>query len=155
MTVIVEQVHVKGFFFEGISVRTTNENGQSAKDIGELWGRFMADEVLLQIEGRLSDEVMCIYTDYESGHTGPYTAVLGCKVSSLDNIPDGLVSLTVPPAEYVKYIAKGRLPDCVAETWQQVWATDLDRTYIADFDVWGAKANNPEDAEVEVFVGVR
>jgi predicted transcriptional regulator YdeE len=154
MTSITAKVHLKGFFLEGISVRTTNQNGQSAKDIGELWGRFMDDDVLLQIEDRITDEIYCVYTDYESDYTGFYTAVLGCKVSSLDNIPGGLISLIVPAADYIKYVATGRLPDCVAETWQQVWSSDLDRKYIADFDVWGVKAQNPDDAEVEIYVGV-
>jgi predicted transcriptional regulator YdeE len=155
MTTIAEKVHLEGFFFEGISVRTTNQNGQSAKDIAELWGRFMADNTLAKIEDRTSDEIYCIYTDYESDHTAPYTAVLGCKVTSLDNIPEGLISLTVPGADYLKYIAKGRLPDCVAQTWQEVWNSDLDRKYVADFDVWGVKAYDPESAEVEIFVGVK
>jgi len=154
MTALTPKVHLKGFFLEGISVRTTNQNGQSAKDIGKLWGRFMDDNVLMQIEDRITDEIYCVYTDYEGDHTGFYTAVLGCKVSSLDNIPEGLISLIVPAADYVKYVAKGRLPDCVAEAWQNVWGSDLNRKYIADFDVWGAKAQDPEDAEVDIYVGV-
>jgi predicted transcriptional regulator YdeE len=154
MTSITANVHLEGFFLEGISVRTTNQNGQSAKDIGELWGRFMDNNVLLQIEDRITDEIYCVYTDYESDYTGFYTAVLGCEVSSLDNIPEGLISLIVPVADYVKYVAKGRLPDCVAEAWQNIWSSDLDRKYIADFDVWGTKAQNPEDAEVDIYVGV-
>jgi predicted transcriptional regulator YdeE len=154
MTTTAEKVHIEGFFFEGISVHTTNQGGQAGNDIGALWGRFMSDNILNKIVDRLSDEVYCIYTDYESDYTGAYTAVLGCKVSSLDNIPKGLISLTVPQSDYAKYIAKGRLPDCVGEAWQQIWASNVDRTYIADFDVWGPKACNPEDAEVEIYVGV-
>ncbi|GAA3972624.1 GyrI-like domain-containing protein [Mucilaginibacter dorajii] len=150
----MENIHSKGFFLQGISVRTTNQNGQSAKDIGDLWGRFMADDVIEKIEDRITDSIYCIYTDYESDHTGPYTAVLGCPVSSLDNMPAGLISVTVPASEYVRYIAKGRLPDCVAETWQEIWNTSFNRTYKADFDVWGEKAQNPEDAEVDIYVGV-
>ncbi|SDD79450.1 Predicted transcriptional regulator YdeE, contains AraC-type DNA-binding domain [Mucilaginibacter pineti] len=150
----MEKIELEGFFLLGISVRTTNENGQSAKDIGELWERFMGDNVLEQITGRMSDDIYCVYTDYESDHTRPYTAVLGCKVKSLDNAPEGLIGLVVFATSYVKYVAKGRLPDCVAETWQHVWNNTLNRTYIADFDVWGAKAQNPEDAEVEIYVGI-
>ncbi|WP_184548649.1 GyrI-like domain-containing protein [Mucilaginibacter sp. FT3.2] len=155
MATITENVHIEGFFLEGISVRTTNQNGQSAKDIGGLWGRFMEDNVLPQIEDRITDKIYCVYTEYESDYTGVYTAVLGCKVRSLDKIPNGLTGLTIPAANYVKYTAKGRLPDCVAETWQEVWNSNLDRAYIADFDGWGAKAQNPEDAEVEIYVGVK
>lgn len=155
MAVITENVGMEGFFLKGISVRTTNQNGQSAKDIGVLWGRFMGDNILSQIDSRVSDDIYCIYTDYESDHTGAYTAILGCKVTLLDNVAKGLSTLSVPAASYVKYTAKGRLPDCVAQTWQEVWNSDINRTYIADFDVWGTKAQNPEDAEVEIYVGVK
>jgi predicted transcriptional regulator YdeE len=148
-------VHLKGFFLEGISVRTTNQNGQSAKTLASfgagLWTTMCCCRLKTGSRMRFT-----VYTRIMKAIIhGFYTTVLGCKVSSLDNIPEGLISLIVPAADYVKYVAKGRLPDCVAETWQQVWSSDLDRKYIADFDVWGAKAQNPEDAEVEIYVGVK
>ncbi len=73
----MENIHSKGFFLQGISVRTTNQNGQAAKDIGELWGRFMADNVQEKIEDRITDSIYCHYTHYESENTGPYTDFLG------------------------------------------------------------------------------
>jgi predicted transcriptional regulator YdeE len=151
----MDTIDIKGFFLVGISVRTTNANGQSAKDIGELWERFMGEGILLQIVNRISDDVYCVYTDYESDQNGFYTAVLGCRVNSPDNIPVGLISLIVAPSTYLKYTAKGRLPDCVAETWQHIWNSSLNRRYTADFDLYSTKAQNPEDAEVEVYVGVK
>ncbi|WP_221284608.1 GyrI-like domain-containing protein [Mucilaginibacter sp. SP1R1] len=155
MTKTMDKVDINGFFLLGISVCTANADGQAAKDIGELWGRFMADEILPQITNRVSDELYCVYTDYESDLTGPYTAILGCKVITLDDIPVGLTSHVVAAGSYVKRIAKGKLPDCVAEAWQQIWDGDMDRKYTADFDVWGAKTQNPDDAEVEIYVAVR
>jgi hypothetical protein len=32
---------------------------------------------------------------------------------------------------------------------------DLSRTYIADFEVFGEKAQNPSDAEIDFYVGVK
>ncbi|WPU96555.1 GyrI-like domain-containing protein [Mucilaginibacter sabulilitoris] len=151
----MDKVDIKGFFLLGISVRTTNANGQSAKDIGELWGRFMENDIMQQITNRINDEVYCVYTDYESDQGGFYTTVLGCRVKNLDNIPVGLIGRIVTPGGYLKYTAKGRLPDCVAETWQHIWNSTIDRKYTADFDLYGAKAQDPEDAEVEVYVGVK
>ncbi|MDN5287418.1 MAG: AraC family transcriptional regulator [Mucilaginibacter sp.] len=151
----MDKIDVIGFFLLGISTRTSNTNGQSAKDIGELWGRFMGDGVLQQIEDRVNDDIYCVYTDYESDQNGAYTTILGCKVNNVDNVPQGLTSLIVAPASYLKYTAKGKLPDCVAETWQHIWNGSIDRKYIADFDVYGAKAWNQEDAEVDVYIGVK
>lgn len=42
----------------------------------------------------------------------------------------------------------------VINTWFKIWDTDLNRTYKTDFEVYGEKAQNPNDAEVEIFVGV-
>jgi predicted transcriptional regulator YdeE len=43
----------------------------------------------------------------------------------------------------------------VIEGWQKIWSTDLNRSYVADFEVYGEKTKNPEDAEVEIYVGIR
>ena len=150
----MDKIDVIGFFLLGISTRTTNKNGQAAQDIGDLWCQFMDNNILPQIKDRVSDEVHCIYTDYETDHTGPYTAILGCKVNSLDNIPEGLVSLSVAPGTYVKFTAKSWLPNRVAETWQYIWNKPLNRKYTADFDVYGCSGCNSEDARVEIYVAV-
>ncbi|NHA04037.1 AraC family transcriptional regulator [Mucilaginibacter sp. HC2] len=151
----MDKIDVTGFFLLGIATRTTNQDGQAAKDIGDLWCRFMDDNVLLQIEDRISDEVHCIYTDYETDHTGPYTAILGCKVNSLDHIPEGLVGLTVAPGTYVRFTANSWMPDRVAETWQYIWNSSLNRKYTADFDVYGCNSCNSDDTRVEIYVAVK
>jgi predicted transcriptional regulator YdeE len=32
---------------------------------------------------------------------------------------------------------------------------DLDRSYTADFEIYGEKAQNPENAEVDIFIAVK
>src|SRR5882762_884665 len=98
------------FFIAGISVRTTNRDGQSAKDIGGLWTRFMNENLLAQITNRISDDTYCVYTDYETDHNGPYTAILGCKVSLIDNVPEGFTGITIPADKYLVYYLEGQFP---------------------------------------------
>lgn len=150
----MDKITIKGFYLVGISVRTTNQNGQAMKDIAGLWNWFMSEGVLQQVLNRLSDDIYCVYTDYESDKDGFYTTVLGCRVATKDNIPEGLICITVPPGSYNRYIAKGALPQSVGETWHQIWTSDIDRRYMADFDVYGERSQDPKGAEVEVFVGV-
>jgi predicted transcriptional regulator YdeE len=138
----MDKVTIKGFYLVGISVRTTNQNGQAS------------EEILQQIVNRLSDDIYCVYTDYESDKDGYYTTVLGCRVATKDNIPEGLICITVPPGDYNRYVAKGALPQAVGETWQQIWTSDVDRKYAADFDVYGERSQSQDGGEVEVFVGV-
>jgi predicted transcriptional regulator YdeE len=142
------------FYIIGISVRTSNREGKSQKDIGELFGAFFGNNLIEKIPDKKSNDVYCIYTDYESDFMGLYTTVIGCRVESLGNIPAGFTGVTIPKSKYLVYKSAGKLPECVGVTWGQIWQSDLNRKYSADFDVYGEKAQNPENAEVETYVSV-
>lgn len=147
---------IQKFSVIGISVRTTNENGQAGQDIPALWNKFMTEGIAEKIPNKIDSSIYCIYTEYEKDHTKPYTTVLGCKVENLDTIPNGMVGKTFDDASYTKYIAKGNiLQGIVFSEWTKIWNSDLDRTFTADFEVYGEKAQNSENAEVEIFVAVK
>jgi len=151
----MDKVTIKAFKVVGISVRTTNENGQSAKDIGELWNKFMSEGVLDKIPNKIDSTVYSIYTEYESDHTKPYTTILGCKVENTDTVPDGMVAKIFKGGNYTKFTSKGDLTKGVVyEEWVKIWNTNLDRTYTADFEVYGEKAQNSTDAEVAIYVAI-
>jgi len=142
------------FFLIGISVRTTNQNGQSAQDIGGLWTRFTAENLGQQIPSKLSDDMYCVYTDYESDYTGPYTAVLGCRVSSLDDIPKGFTGITIPGGDYQVYYLEGQFPANIGDAWQQIWASDIDRKYASDYDWYKSGAKSFEETEARIYLGI-
>ncbi|MDO5105399.1 GyrI-like domain-containing protein [Capnocytophaga sp.] len=139
----------------GIAVRTTNANGQSATDLGELWGRFMS-ETNAKIPNAISEEIIAIYTDYESDYRGAYTTIIGKKVCSLDEIPEGMIGREFPVAKFQKFVAKGQMPNAVMQTWKTIWEQDttLHRAYHYDFEVYGEKSQNGDQSEVEIFVSV-
>jgi predicted transcriptional regulator YdeE len=146
---------IKTFHVIGIAVRTTNENGQSAQDIPALWNRFMSEGILDQIPNKVDNTLYCIYTDYEKDHTKPYTTILGCKVLNLDQIPSGLVGKTIEEQTYIKRLAKGNLMQgIVYEEWTKIWNADLNRAFTADFEVYDERTQNPENAEVDIFISV-
>ena len=43
----------------------------------------------------------------------------------------------------------------VVQAWYDIWNRVLDRVYTADFELYGAKASNPEAAEVEIYIAVQ
>ena len=140
----------------GISVRTTNENGQAMQDIPALWNKFISEGIAAKIPNKIDNTVYCIYTDYEKDYTKPYTTILGCKVETLNNIPNEMVGKTIDGAGYKKFVTKGNiLQGIVYNEWTKIWNSDLDRAYTADFEVYGEKAQNPENAEVDIFVAVK
>jgi len=60
----------------------------------------------------------------------------------------------IPGDIYQKIIAKGVMPDCVANAWKEIWAGTIPRTYHADFEVYGDKSKNWSDAEVDIYISV-
>lgn len=147
---------IQKFYVIGISVRTTNENGQSSKDIEALWSRFWGEEIQKQIPNKVSDDIYAVYTDYENDFTGPYTTIVGLPVKSLKNIPEGFVGLTIDKALYVKFVSKGEMPEAVFNTWMEIWNDkDLSRAYKADFTIHGKKYYDGDNAEVETFISIK
>ncbi len=109
-----------------------------------------------QIPNKISDEIYAVYTDYETDFTGPYTTIIGLSVSSLENIPENFVGITIETAVYQKFISKGKMPEAVFNTWLEIWENkNLNRTYQADFTIHGKKYYDGENAEVETFIAIK
>jgi predicted transcriptional regulator YdeE len=148
------QLELEEFDIIGIAVRTTNHNRQAESDIGALWERFYRDDCKLKISGKISEDLYCVFTDYETDHLGAYTTVLGCQVKP-GTIPSaGFIRRIILKSRYQVFISKGTLPECVQQTWMEIWNSDLRRSYTADFDVYGSDSNNPAAASVNTFVGI-
>jgi predicted transcriptional regulator YdeE len=148
-TITLEAFHVLGIF-----VRTTNVNNKALKDIGDLFGNFVGQNIMEKIPNKITEDIYCVYTDYETDFNGPYTTIIGCKVSSLNDIPAGLIGKTIPDSKYEVYRSTGKLSISLAKTWEGIWNADINRRYSADFDIYGEKARDYENAELETYVAV-
>lgn len=125
------QMHVMG-----ISCRTTNR--EAHQNIPQLWGRIQNEPILENIPNKVSNEIIALYCEYESDHTQAYTLIVGCEVSHIDQIPQGMVAKTVPAAIYSVFPVQGESPKEIFETWQTVWKSDLKRAYTYDMEVYDA-----------------
>lgn len=149
-------MNIQPFYVIGIAVRTTNENNQAATDIPALWNTFFTEGIAEKIPGRTDQSVYSIYTDYEKDHTRPYTTILGCRVANLGNIPEGMVGKTIEGGTYTAFTAKGKLDEgIVYNEWVKIWNSELERTYTSDFEVYGPKAQDPANAEIDIFIAVK
>lgn len=141
----------------GIEVRTTNENGQALEDLGKLWRRFFSEKIAEKIPNEISKDIYAVYTDYESNYKGKYTTIVGMEVDSLDSIPEGMIGREFSAQKSEKFIAKGELHKAIGEKWMEIWEKDevLNRSYLHDYEVYGEKAQDPSNAEIEIFIGVK
>ncbi|WP_340066830.1 GyrI-like domain-containing protein [Ascidiimonas aurantiaca] len=148
---------MKGFKIVGITIKTTNQDGKAAEDLGKLWEQFYSQDISGKILNKKSDAIYSVYTDYESDYTGKYTCIIGLCVESLEQIPDGLTGREFESGEYRKFIAKGQMPKAVSETWQEIWKKDkeLNRTYTADFEIYGHRSQNGENAEIDIYIATK
>ena len=150
------ETKIEQFKIIGISTRTTNENNKAVEDISNLWNKFLSEKLIDKIPNKISSEIYSIYTDYEKDYTKPYTTILGCKVINLDQIPEGMIGKEIEGGKYNKLTAKGDITKgIVAQEWLKIWNSDLKRIYTVDFEVYGEKAQNPENAEIEIFVAIK
>lgn len=152
----MENITLGSFNVVGIAIRTSNDKGQATKDIPALWERFMSENIASQIPNRADRNIYCVYTEYDGDFTLPYTTVLGCKVDHLGEIPEGMRGIEIPQSTYRICTAKGRLDaGIVVHEWVKIWNSGLDRAYVADFEIYGEKARNPEQAEVDIHIGLK
>lgn len=138
-----------------LSHQTTNENGQSNIDCGNLWQRFEKEQIFGQIPNRIGNAVYAVYFDYQGDHTQPFSYFIGCVVQAGTVPPEGLDGLNIPEQKIETYTAKGQMPDCIGTVWKEIWASQKDRAYGFDYECYDERSHNWNDAEVDVFVSVR
>lgn len=133
----------------GLSVKTKNDaSGKAQKDIGELFGRLIEEDLIDLIPGKLTYEIYCVYTGYEGDHNEEYTTIVGCKTESLDEIPQDFTGIKIEKSLYRHYKAEGGGPEKVAQVWENIRACGADRKFSVDFDVYG------EEPDVNIYVSV-
>lgn len=142
----------------GVSLgfKTTNENGKAAEDCGGLWQHFSGSFMAPRIKGKLNKDIYAVYYDYEGDYTKPYAYFVGCPVADDTEVPAGMETITIPEQQYEVVVAKGQMPNCVADAWQKIWKNDtIDRAYGYDFEVYDSKSKDWMNAEIDIYLSVK
>jgi len=98
--------------------------------------------------------VYAVYYNYDGDYTQPFGYFIGVPVGEDTTVPAGMIRLELPTGKYHHFAAKGKMPDCMFEAWNQVWTSDINRSYTADYEVYGSKSADLENAEVDIFIAV-
>ena len=150
-TVTIDEISLIGLALKG---KTTNANGQSAVDCGNMWQQFEKEGYQQKIPGKISEEIFAVYHQYEGDWTQPYAYFIGCRVKPGTAVPEGLTGLIIPAGVYQQIRAKGKMPDCVADAWRGIWKSDISRKYTADFEVYDRRSRDWSNAEVDIFIAI-
>jgi predicted transcriptional regulator YdeE len=138
--------------FIGITVRTANTEQHKA-DIPAMWGRFFTEEIHEKIPNVIGNDFYGIYHEYASDHTDSYNFTAGCEVSSLDDIPKGMIGFTAPEQTYAVVNVEGDFPAELVKAWQNIWKSDLKRAYKCDLEHYGADFLTDKNA-ITIYLGI-
>lgn len=147
----------------GLKVRTNNKN-----ELGSLEGKifpcvqqYFQQQLFNKIPNRKNPgTTLCVYTDYESDHTGDYTYFIGETVNSFDGIPEALHALLIPAQNYIKFTTKpGSMPKVLRDAWIEILEMspkDLGgkRAYRADFEVYDERAADHSKIVLDIYIGI-
>jgi predicted transcriptional regulator YdeE len=84
------------------------------------------------------------------------------KVSSVSDVPSGMMAKKVPAGKYAVVTSeKGPAAQVVPQAWQRVWSLEDEeqlggaRAYKADFELYDQRSQNPQDSQVDLYVGLK
>jgi predicted transcriptional regulator YdeE len=140
-------------FFIGLELRTSNEECSATMPPHK--ERFFKENIPSKIPHKINGDILALYTDYEGDYTKPYSWILGCEVSSLDEVPEGLVGKVIPDSNYAVFTTQGGFPQGLIAAWQAVWKSHLHRCYTSDFEVYRSDFDPQKNPQVKVFIAIK
>jgi predicted transcriptional regulator YdeE len=156
-------VKLQEFSVIGIQARTNNADEMTGDGaIPKQWARFFKEGIADKIPNKVDSTIYAVYTGYASDRNGEYDFIIGMKVSSVSDVPPGMVAKKVPRGKYaVLTSVKGQVAQVVPQAWQRVWGLEDNkqlggaRAYKADFEVYDQRSQNPQDSQVDLYVGLK
>ena len=156
--------HLNEMTLVGITVRTSNNleaNPETAKILSTV-NDYFGNGLSQKIQGRIKpDTTYCAYTEYESDENGEYTYFIGEEVDPSQKVDPIFTSLTIPASNYVKFeCGPGKMPTVCIDAWKEIWQMSSDdlggkRAYIADFELYGEKAQDCSNAALDIYIGIQ
>ena len=154
-------VQKETMYFIGITARTSMPEEDDTGKIGQLWGRFMQEGLMMKIPDKVSQSVFGLCYDYDFGGKQAFTVMVGCQVANLDSIPKDLEGFTAPASRYAEFTTPpGNMIQVVKDGWSYIWEKWTDpesknRSFVCDFEEYGAMSADMENAVVKLFVSLK
>lgn len=159
-------LHLGEIKLVGIKVRTNNRDELETEDytLGKIFPcvqQYFHEQLFEKIGHRKNPgRTFCVYTEYESDHTGDYTYFIGEEVDSFNSVPEGLSILVIAPQRYVKFTTEpGPMPGVLRNAWLEILKmTEKDfgspRRYHADFEIYDERAKDHNKLVLDLYIGI-
>ena len=119
-------------------MKTTTQDGKNFIEIPQFWEKVIEEGQIDKIpDKKFKDTVLGICMDFEP--SGRFSYIIGSEVTSTENIPDDMVSRTIPAAKYAVFTARGKMPGSIQDTVKYIYQESLpnseyQRANSADFE---------------------
>lgn len=137
----------------GISARTNNFSPDMGQVIGGLWQKFFSDKMYPLIGNKVNGKALGIYTDYRGDERDDYTAAVMCEVTEGGSLPEGAEIRKIPAGRYARFVVRGNAVTEVRKFWQGLWETDLNRSFVCDFEEY--QGLGEENEEIHIYIGLK
>ena len=143
-----EIVELKEKIIAGIAARTANDDPKMGEIIGGLWRDLYQNNLIAKIQSRSNPYSYGLYSDYDENG---YQVTVGCEVSE---IQDTFTNKIIPAGKYAKFEVHGDMVTAVANAWNEIWQTKLERTFTGDFEEY-VDSNMTGDATIFLYIAVK
>ena len=157
----VKQTNVTPFTVIGIAARTDNAKESTAGGIiPKQWQKFFSEGIPAKIPNTTGPTFYGVYSGYASDHNGEYTYVVGQAVKDGTSAPSGMAVVQVPAGQYALFTTEiGPFSKVISEAWQRIFKLEdegkLKRAYKTDFEIYDQRAQNPQNGQVDIYVGLK
>lgn len=133
----------------GVSTVTSNQDVNMSKKIGELWTELYQGGVSAKIENKVNEYAVGLYSDYTKD--GQYTVTAGNEVSKAEN--NDLITKVIFKGRYAKFSVQGHMEKAVASAWENIWKTELDRSFTGDFEEY--LDCDFENCNIDIYIALK
>lgn len=143
----------------GMQIHTTSQDGKNFQDIPKFWKQISEENLIARIPHKKHPGIyMRICMDFEPD--GGFSTLIASEVTHTEDVPEGMVCRTIPPATYAVFTAQGTMPDAIQETTRYIyreWLPESGHQHAGspDIELYNERSTvGGEDAEVDIYIPI-
>ena len=157
----VSYSEIGSFTVIGIEARTSNAREATPDGIiGKQWQKFFSEGSSQKIPNKIEPNFYAVYSDYAGDHNSEYSFLIGAKVKEGTAPPEGMVAKQIRAGKYALVTTdKGPFPKVVPAAWIKIFSLEesgkLKRAYQTDFELYDQRAQDPQNGQADIYIGVK
>jgi AraC family transcriptional regulator len=153
-----EVVTKNEFLLIGKQHRTTMQRCQNEIDIPKFWAEFMSQGHVNQIQDRINDSLMGIYTNWDYAEN--FDVMIGAQVGTDAKVPKGFILHKMKPAKYMVFTVPGNQNADILNGWKYIYGTWMpntgyEREFSDDFDLFDDRFQDNQNPESEIYIPIK